>query len=266
MYIPVFHSGLGNQLFQLFSTYCIAKKKNDEFKICEDLWFNNKHNKLMLNYYEIFSKAFETIEYEEIKDKPLNELKEKYDFLFDIDLYKTQRENINVVSGYLQNMMYLKGCEDEITALFYKMIQPNSKYCDYVCMHIRLGDNIPENKKHYIELTEYYLKALKENTNPTDKILIVSDEPDYVDVMYHKVINYLEENKYKYKILKEKNPFATLSYTSACKAVICANSTFSFWIAYPNHMYKKFIIHPDKLIATIPNSFPKIPKAIVINV
>lgn len=117
---------------------------------------------------------------------------------------------------YLQDPKYFDHHRDEIRKLY----GVPTKTINYVALHVRRGDYI--NNPFYVNLweTDYYLKALAEF--PNEKICIFSDDPLWCE-------DHFIGSQYEFDYDNELESFNKMS---ACKGIICANSSFSWWAAY----------------------------------
>jgi len=243
--------GLGNQMFQFATGYCVAKKKNVDLFL--DLsWFKRRtiHNGFELNnVFDIFSKInflnndfnFKKFKFKEFLNK------------FDITYHTFNEPNFNYspeinklpnhcfLKGYWQSETYFKEYEDEIKKIFtfnkivdelnLKMIDEISN-SNSVSIHIRRGDFLLEkNKNHQTDLSNYYSNAIREvsKNNYNLKFFLFTDDPIWVS----KNFNIIDE-KSIVNINFGKNSFLDMHLMSLCKINIIANSSFSWWGAWLN--------------------------------
>jgi len=95
-------------------------------------------------------------------------------------------------------------------------------------LHVRLGDYriLPH---HYVNLEQYWIKALRSLSSSVDKIIILSDESGYIE----QVLLPFFEKFTPCKVFHEQNPVSCLYLMSLCGGgAVCANSSFSWWGAY----------------------------------
>jgi len=139
------------------------------------------------------------------------------------------------LDGYFQSPLYFpttiqtaaRGTELGAPALF---------------LHVRRGDYLhPLNAHHYVDLTDYYQRALD---------LFPSDAPIYVcsdDIAWCKAVmpgRYSSVTADRWRWL-DCDEFATLSVMMGCTlGGICANSTFSWWGAWLNSSPDKLVVMP----------------------
>lgn len=231
----IFQGGLGNRLFQLFSIYAIALKNNKQFIIDNRFINPNKHSKN--DYSRFYSNFIGNI------GNKIGVFKEDYkDCCNYLPLDELMTKDIPVImGGFFQSYRYF----DNIRAQIKEIVKPtkeeqeyiNTKYGDLsntVFIHYRLGDNVPENKKHYMYpvLLDYYDKAIEmmNKMNPYVKYIVVSDGFDELDKYYSKSLSQLKDKVYA----KEDEVMSLFLMIQCKKGGIGSNSTFSWWGGYLN--------------------------------
>jgi len=259
-YTTVLHAGLGNQLFQLFSIYGLAKKHNKSFYISSKLYGGNKHANSYFHLFNHFHNPYLTF-------TGFIRINEEEEFeIQNIDQYK---DLDCVFFGFFQNINYFHDYYFDINKHLLKIFNKSliHNIDEYTAIHFRTGDNTPCNKKHYINLNNYYLNAI-DHIPDTEKIILFSDNMTQARIEYEIVFKKLE-NKFKdIKEITDMNEVQTLSNMCRCKSIVMSNSTFAWWASYINHHKKTLIIQPSKLLNG-PNehkSMQKIPSSIVLNV
>ena len=236
--------GLGNQLFQIFTTIAYSIEHN--------------HQCLFLNTFELRGFTKRTSYWNTLL-RPLigftrNQLPK-------VDVYTEHCYNYSVLPepnagimlyGYFQSYKY-----------FEKYIKQIKKICkiDYqkdilrtkintentISMHFRLGDYklLPD---HYEILTYNYYKNcldyIKDQPNKITKVLYFCELGDLPEVV--KIIETLE-NDFKYEFVQIPNyqDWEQMLIMSCCTHNIIANSTFSWWGAYLNANKDKIVCYPD---------------------
>lgn len=269
--------GLGNQMFQFATGYCIAKKKNVELFL--DLsWFNRRtiHNGFELNnVFDIFSKIsflnndfnFKKFKFKEF----LNKIDMSYHIFnepsFNYSAEITKLPDHCFLKGYWQSENYFKDYENEIKKIFSfnKVVdRANLNLIDEitnnnsVSIHIRRGDFLlQKNQNHQTDLSNYYSTAIREvsKNNYNLKFFLFTDDPKWAsknfDINGEKtVVNFNHGN----------NSFIDMHLMSLCKINIIANSSFSWWGAWLNNNDKNIFapknwfndksINTDDLIPT----------------
>lgn len=252
--------GLGNQLFQIYTTIAYAIQTNQKF--------------IFLNVYELKSSVTDRYTYWD------NFLKSLRPFLMDPELINKEKDNlliirekaftyealplplhisdkkIKVLNGYFQSFKYFNNYFQTINRLL-KIddikVELTNKYRKLIndefpiSMHFRLGDykKLPE---HYVILeVDYYRAALKYLllTNPVTNVLYFCEEQDLEDV--EPIIDTLKAEFPNIKFIRadpELKDWEQLILMSLCRNNIIANSTFSWWGAYLNTYRQKKVIYP----------------------
>ena len=250
--------GLGNQLFQIFTTIALAIENNVGYEFEYSLFLDKRHT-----YWD--------------------------NFLIDIKKYTTVNNNIKYtiypesgnfrynkirfndyikLYGYFQCFKYF---EDYKLQLF-ELINLNKQICDLkeeyklyinndnitISMHFRIGDYINLPSYHPIQQIDYYIKALKymlsqdiiENTNNKKIVVYYCCEHvnnDYVLINYINILKSIYSN-YNITFIKIDDnipDYKQLLLTSCCQYNIIANSSFSWWGAYFNNYKHKIVVYPS---------------------
>lgn len=231
----LFQGGLGNRLYQLFSIYALAQKHNKSFVIDKRFITPNGHSK---NDYSRFYNNF----IGHIGEK-IGIFKEEYkDCCNYLPLGELMTKDIPVLmQGFFQSYRYFDSIRPQIKEIVKPTEQEqehiNTKYGDLsnaVFIHYRLGDNVPENKKHYMYpvLLDYYDKAIEmmNKMNPDVKYIIISDGFAELEKYYSKSLSQLKDKVYA----KEDEVMSLFLMAQCKKGGIGSNSTFSWWGAYLN--------------------------------
>jgi len=272
--------GLGNQMFQFATGFAIAKKNNVRLSL--DLNYINRRQ--LFNGFElekvfnIYSKvsflnkalSFQSINFKEILNK------------IDVTFYNFKEPHFHYTSkilnipkhsfldGYWQSELYFKDYSKEIKKIFNfsdkldeqnELISNDINQSNSISIHIRRGDFLlKRNDNHYMNLKEYYLKAINESSkffkNP--KYFIFTDDPSWVTDNF-----VLDHSYFIVAVNQGTKSFYDMHLMSLCKSNIIANSSFSWWGAWLNSKKDKIIYAPknwfkDKSISTddlIPNSW-----------
>uniref|UniRef100_A0A6C0KRN5 Glycosyltransferase n=1 Tax=viral metagenome TaxID=1070528 RepID=A0A6C0KRN5_9ZZZZ len=251
--------GLGNQLFQIFTTLSYALKYSKAFFFINIPVLTNG-SIIRYTYWETFLSNLKPF----LKNKndviQLIYLKEN-GFLYE-DIKIPQNQNIMLV-GYFQSHMYF----DKYKNMICKLIKLDEKKQivkermgermveNVISMHFRLGDykKLPEyhpilGERYYINSISYILKEqTNKNRKVSEKILYFCEDDDFLEV--EKTIKILESNFPLLKFERENsflNDWEQLLQMSFCSYNIIANSTFSWWGAYLNNNNEKIVCYPDE--------------------
>ena len=234
----IFQGGLGNRLFQLFTVLAFSKKYNRPFVVDQRFSQPNKHSQ---NDYVRF--------YEQYIGNVGNEIgvfEEHYEDCCNfIDIAPLAEKQIPVIfKGFYQSHLYF----NDIKPLIRDILKPtkteqkyiNERYGDLsnaVFIHYRLTDNVPENTKHYIDLKQYYPKAIKRMIDKYGNgnnihFMIVCDEFAKLEEKYSESLALIDA---KNKTYVKEDEVMTLFIMHQCRlGGIGATSTYSWWGGYLN--------------------------------
>ena len=244
--------GLGNQLFQIFTTlsYSLTYKINFCFPNYQgSLGIDNKSERPAY-WNNILSNLKQNIK--QIKNGIIIREPEpghKY-----CNLQKPIVNRNMILHGYFQSLQYFnEHSEKIINRLNFRSYQERFGEIDAISMHFRIGDYKANSKFHPILSIKYYQDALNYIILKTKKkdwtIKYCCEDEDVKDV--ESKISKLQDIYDELKFERINNKFADweqLLFMSCCKHNIIANSTFSWWSAY-------FNVNPDKIICYPSNWF-----------
>ena len=247
--------GLGNQLFQIFTTIAYSIENNIPFV------FNNKKNTLGMTYRETYWNTFlKSLQpclvddpiFKKYLPLPLKERGFKYNSLPYIPYKNT---NIQLI-GYFQSYKYFEKYQKDILSLLkieeqkLEIIQSYSRnYKNTISMHFRIGDYKKLSNIYPILNFDYYKKALQNiisnNKELELQVLYLCEEKDKqdVDIIINELIKEFKEIKFECIDFKISD-WQQMLIMSCCKYNIIANSTFSWWAAYFNSNDNKIICYP----------------------
>jgi hypothetical protein len=247
--------GLGNQLFQIYTTIAHAELTNSKF------FFSNAYELKSVvtdrhTYWNAFLSKLSPFLLDCALIKPENVIiiKEK-GFAYN-PLSINNQDKIRILSGYFQSPKYFDNYFLTINRLL-KMdehkVRLTNKYLKLInedkpiSMHFRLGD-YKKLPNHYMILNaEYYKAALRRvlNKNAETVVLYFCEEPDLeeVDNMIQNIRMDFPGSTFL-RADPELEDWEQLILMSLCKHNIIANSTFSWWGAYLNTSREKMVICP----------------------
>jgi hypothetical protein len=238
--------GLGNQMFQLAVAYLYAKKNEGNLVIQR----NKRENDGRPVYWDSFLHRFREYLVDKLPDELIQwrQLESHHNTLLPILTDKGV-----CLNGYLQNINYLKGSEDEVRALF----KPSDEvvrevYLKYrplidgkdrvVVVHARRTDYLKNQDiiNYHGPLTvEYYKQTIKKMCsyvkNPI--FLLSADDSSF----WVSVIKEVSELRNNFFVLEDENEINTLILLQQFHYFIIANSTFSWWASYLAEDAKKII-------------------------
>ena len=254
--------GLGNQLFQIFTTLSYAIKTGNVFIFSDDTILGVGDN-IRSTYWETFL----------LKLKPFTRnmfpkfkvIKEK-DFTYnDIESCEIKNQDV-LLYGYFQSYKYFQNEFNTICKLINLAEMKNNLFqnkseCMYtsgflyntISMHFRLGDYKKLQDYHPLMTYEYYEKALDyiivklTQSKKIINVLYFCEEEDIVDVL--EMIDRMKEKFPTINFLRCSNDledWEQMLLMSVCKNNIIANSSFSWWGAYFNLSQDKIVCYPSK--------------------
>jgi hypothetical protein len=243
--------GLGNQLFQIFTTVSYAIKSNNTFHFLNVETLGGGDSTLRYTYWnsflvrlkpflkEQFPKLIRVSEqgfkFNEIKIEPNKDI-----YLFGyFQSYKYFEDNFNTIS----KMIGINAFKDKV------VVSCKLPVKDYVSLHFRIGDYKKVSLIHPIATYEYYKSSLSYIQSVDDKknnILYFCEDEDIESV--NQTINKLK-NDFPSIVFVRADPKLTdweqMLLMSSCSHNIIANSSFSWWAAYLNTNPDKQVCYPS---------------------
>ena len=243
--------GLGNQLFQIFTTISCAIKHKTRFVFLE-----NDHTGIIGKnsrdtYWHSMFYRLKPFLLQDIQSFPALHLVKELDFTY----HEIEITNKNTcLFGYFQSEKYFKEHFHSICRML-SIEQQKEVFIDElngtpsVSMHFRLGD-YKKLKEHYHIMTyEYYesaLKQVKEVDESVNYALYFCEEEDIeeVKIIIDKLVLAFPETEFLRapSILKD---WEQMLLMSCCRHNIIANSSFSWWGAYLNSNSSKIVCYPS---------------------
>jgi hypothetical protein len=226
--------GLGNNLFQIATTYSLCLDNN--VNMLYDIHNVTTVHKNIKTYTNNILRNIKFIETHIPTKKTHNELNFHYD--------KIEYTESLKLSGYFQSEKYFKHNREKILDLFsiddHSLKYINEKYGDLfkykTCsLHVRRGDYLNYPGIHPICTLDYYQKAL-EKIGTNSLYLIFSDDINWCKQVFKGSGLIFIENEMD---------FIELWMMSLCNNNIIANSSFSWWGAWLNKNENKTVIAPE---------------------
>jgi hypothetical protein len=219
IYVKIF-SGLGNQMFQVASSYGIAKKHNRTLILVS----NRNH------YTETFFNKFNIIQPEHLPSMHnYCELDNKQCFRYNDSILSNDDVTIY---GYLQTEKYFQKYRQDILSFFKRDMKPLNAYF----IHVRRGDYV-NNSNYTLDYDTYFKKAI-DYLGKDSQYYIMSDDIDYCK--QYPLFESLQ------KTFIKDTDINTLYLMSSCSlGGICSNSTFSWWGSYLIENPNKKVIFPS---------------------
>jgi len=244
--------GLGNQLFQIFTTISYAIKSKKKFYFL-DSEISPSITKRYTFWNSLLYKLKPFLIKEIVKDS--KNIKQK-DFTFN-EIEISELINNICLQGYFQSYKYFQNHYETIFKMIDIEKQKNTvskSHGDFylkntVSMHFRLGDYKLLPNVYPILTYEYYEKAFeyiqKHNLYYLNILFFCEDEDlDEVNIIVEKLKNRFNHNC----ICRAPNTlkdWEQILLMSCCNYNIIANSSFSWWGAYFNTNYDKIVCYPE---------------------
>jgi hypothetical protein len=268
--------GLGNQLFQIFTTIAYALKYSKPFFFLNNHQLGNGENgsTIRYTYWETF------LTYLKPFLKNMNEIPELMFINEKKFTYSELPENLDknhgtLLVGYFQSPKYFDKYKETICRLLKidlkKMIVKNKVKINFnnvytISMHFRFGDY--KKYSHIYPLLDYnYYKNSLETiideiqTYRIHKQIVVlyfCEDDSLCEV--EEIINKLKQCKYTSVTFRRAEPnledWEQMLLMSLCEHNIIANSTFSWWGAYLNQNVGKIVCYPEKWFMPEANKDP----------
>lgn len=248
--------GMGNQMFQY--AFYLAQKKNKNAKL--DIFELEDYLKGLDrdSIFNIFNLPYEVASYKEIRQlgciSLFDRLRYRYNFFSKKSYFKERKPgcfDLNVFDkddlyfdGYWQSYKYFESSRDRLLELFsfpnlddenlyYKQLIESA--CNSVSIHIRLGDYLNQDcsllygnictEKYYSSAIDYIIDKYKN----VSFFLFSNDTKKASELLYNMGL----KNFTVIDCNSEKIGWADMYLMSICKNNIIANSSFSWWSAWP---------------------------------
>jgi len=251
--------GLGNQLFQIFTTISYSIEINNQFKFLNVKTLGSGKTTIRYTFWETLLYKLKPYLIE-IIPQPIYIIREN-NFKYNKLIFDKNYKNI-MIYGYFQSYKYFKNNYEIIYNLLSLELIKEKILNDYnedlkftISMHFRIGDYKNIQHIHPIMQNSYYINCLnymknKLNLKNQYTIIYFCEETDMTNVL--NCINYLEKEFYFFKfkfVNKNRNrkleDWEQLILMSCCNHNIIANSTFSWWGAYLNNKTDKIVCYPE---------------------
>ena len=237
--------GLGNQLFQIATVLCTAKKTGlrpyfpNLYMLPQAGNTDRRHT-----YYHILNISPDSLSSAPVPEKELIEISEQNGFRFqDIVL---QPGKHYILKGYFQSYRYLQDLPELLRLSPTDMNRVQELLHPFpgktrVSIHVRHGDYLRLQHFHNVLSLDYYRKAWELIQKPGEEydVLLFSDDPEWCRKNFSWIPNA--------RIIQETD-YVELYLMSQCKHNIIANSSFSWWGAYLNKNPGKRVVYPSRWI------------------
>lgn len=263
--IPTFTGGLGNQMFVVAAAFVVHKQNKLPLYLLKNTLENNKHNMNNLDYNKSI------FQYVGIHlDKTIDAIKNDEDLqhFSQHKILPFEKWNIDdikdgtILYSHYQYYPTLEPFEKDLRLIYsigldnYRLnLSGRFNFTERVAfLHVRRGDYLEHNDVHYIASENYYNHCIKQIYKDVDKIIILSDDMNWIK----------ENNKFKTNksiLFESDDEIETLALMSLCYGgAICSNSTYAWWGAFLGaYSVRAPVFVPKKWINTNENLdlFPK---------
>ena len=250
--------GLGNQLFQIFTTISYSIKSKNQFKFLNVDTLGGGSTTVRYTFWNSFLYKLKIFLINFIPQS-VHIIRET-DFTFnELPVYQMLDKDV-LIFGYFQSYKYfndnytmiykLLGIKDMKIQLITKMNYDHEFLKNAVSMHFRIGDYKKVQHCHPIMSKEYYFRSLTfletkyRDTNFT--IMYFCEDEDFEEVII--TIRKLELQFPNYTFIRGDNSledWQQMLLMSCCHHNIIANSSFSWWGAYLNDWVDKIVCYPS---------------------
>jgi hypothetical protein len=249
--------GLGNQLFQIFTTISHAINIKSRFAFIDVETLGGGKTRVRPTYWDNFLIKLKPFTLKVFP--PMIFVKESGFTYSDLNLYnyKSQDQNICLL-GYFQSHKYfvenfynickMIGIEKIKKTVISKSGFTQDMLNDTISIHFRIGDYKKLENYYEIMKYEYYKKALtffKVREKIKSNILYFCEEEDLEDI--NETITLLQSDFPTLNFIRASNDLSDweqMILMSCCRDNIIANSTFSWWGAHLNMNPYKIVCYP----------------------
>ncbi len=275
--------GIGNQIFQYMSGKWLATELQCELKL-DVSWINSGYSHLNSSIADF--KMYESVEECEIKH------------LRAIDLYRERTKTVlarksriysqfskihapvspgfsdisklkpgSQLRGYYQNPYFFNQLVENgvVTLEDFGLIQQSQSYSKFeseipssgfIAVHVRGGDYLAKNSIYRQLGSDYYELSLKiiQSEYPNLPIWIFTDDQIFAESFL------FSSNSHTYVDSKNLSPAETLKLMSQARAIVCANSTFSYWASMISKK-ETMIVAPGKWLKRMEQDADFFPKS-----
>jgi hypothetical protein len=250
--------GLGNQLFQIFTTLAYGLKTGSQVIFPYSTELNVGVTRT--TYWDSFLihlKKYTTYMDQIYTNNVLMSLPIYKEHGFRYSEIPQQNRDV-LLYGYFQSYKYFESCKNELFSMIYLEKQQEnmeylySQYFDHeniISMHFRLGDYKNIQDFHPIMPYEYYSNALNYvlscRNNLTFRVLFFCEKDDIIDVSNIIALLIKEFPNVEFiKVDDTIDDWQQMLIMSCCRDNIIANSSFSWWGSFFNKNENKIVCYP----------------------
>jgi len=251
--------GLGNQLFQIFTTISYGIKVGNPYIFLKTESLGGNGSISRKTYWETFFSELPTTDMTNILKYKYFILKETKFNYNNFSLLNFKNKDV-FLYGYFQSYLYFENekktiiktlkIKEKIDVLLKSNNLSQSYFKNTISIHFRRGDYKYIQDYHPILDYDYYelsLNYILNNTNKSSfKVIFFCEDEDYEEILI--IINLLKDRFKSIKFERCKdylNDWEQLLYMSLCTHNIIANSSFSWWGAYFNTNKMCLVCYPS---------------------
>jgi hypothetical protein len=237
---PYFQGGLGNQMFQLASTWSFTRKTRRPFNINTTLISAHKHSSI--NYFDNLFSGWKPYYNNEKKiELAIDEHPQFHPLPFERMLL-ADKKKVTLMKGYFQSCDYIEPYDTQFASMLcwdgFNNIEKYDELNSSVFIHVRGGDYLQSGgtkEFHHIDMTNYYKRAVDRIKADVAHAYIFTN-----DVPYYESLQCFDD--IRTTLVKGDNEVHELYIMTKCgKGGVATNSTFSWWGEYLNktrpHLY-----------------------------
>ena len=254
--------GLGNQLFQIFTTISYAIKSKHKF-----YFLDSEISPSITKRYTFWNSLLYKLKPFLVEGMVENsKIVKQADFTFNEIQISEFTDNNICLNGYFQSYKYFQSHYETICKMLdidkqkTKILQLSNLDNDTISLHFRLGDYKALQGCYPIMTYEYYKKAISyiqdKDAAVVRSVFFFCEEEDIDTVMV--TINLLINDFPNLFFIRASNALTDweqMLLMSGCKHNVIANSSFSWWGAYFNSNPNKIVCYPATWFGpTIPES------------
>lgn len=261
--------GLGNQIFQIFTTLSYAIKTRTQFKFLNIDTLGGGSTTVRNTFWNSFFKRLKPFLIDNLP-QPIHVVREK-DFNYnELPLYEMIGQD-TMIFGYFQSYKYfnehfqiicriigLTTLKEELLTKINNCYVNGLDLNNCISIHFRIGDYKKIQNVHPIITKDYYYKSLKyiksKYSDINFTVVFFCEDNDLDDVM--DIIIYLKKELSDFIFIRGENSLADweqMLFMSCCHHNIIANSSFSWWGAYFNDWKDKIVCYPSVWFGTSVN-------------
>ena len=242
--------GLGNQLFQIFSTISVALSTRKLFLFhYSDFLTTGITRPTYWNTFLQQINKYTTSDSEVLSLPKVCERCFEYDDLIFVSV--NLEKNPICLSGYFQSYKYFERNYEYIIQLIglrelQDKIREKTKinYTNSVSLHFRIGDYVSKQSHHPVMSIKYYINALSHLAGKVERVIFFGEKEDEATIRIS--IQVLERKFPNLEFVRAdlEEDWEQMLLMSVCDHNIIANSSFSWWGAYFNSNPDKTVCYP----------------------